>query len=154
MIYDWIQINATFLNVCSIIGIKKPASNFTGTERHELAVLLQWNLQTEKWEQCHLILQRTKPFFFIITRITNGRDSILNPNTWMKTLISLQSKMAKSLLLLGIRRAFSHKLFAAETVLWFPKKGSIDHFLSNQLQDSFRGTSAKGHVKAACRMRT
>lgn len=56
MIYDRIQVNATFLNICSIIGIKNPTNNFTRTERHELAVLLQWNLQTEKWEQFHLIL--------------------------------------------------------------------------------------------------
>lgn len=110
MIYDWIQVNATFLNTCSITGIKKPTSNFTKTERHETAVLLQWNLQTEKWGQFHLILQRTKPNVFMITRITNGRDTILKPNTQMKTSSSLQFTTAKSLLLFGVRRAFSQTL--------------------------------------------
>lgn len=110
MIYDWIQVNATFLNTCSITGIKKHTSNFTKTERHETAVLLKWNLQTEKWGQFHLILQRTKPNVFMITRITNGRDTILNPNTQMKTCSSLQFTTAKSLLLFGVRRAFSQTL--------------------------------------------
>lgn len=150
MIYDQIQVNATFLNICSITSIKNPTSNFTRTERHELAVLSQWNLQREKWELFHLILQRTKPTVFMISRITNERDTILNSNTQIKTFSSLQSKTAKSLLLFGIRRAFSHRFFAYETVLWFPKKGSREHFLSNQLQDCFRRTS----VKEACRMMT
>lgn len=83
----------------------------------------------EKWKQFNLILQRTKPIVFMITRITNGRETIFNPNTLMKILSSLQSKTTKSLLLFTIRRAFSYKLFASETVLRCPKKGSRDHFL-------------------------